>query len=266
MALINCPECGKEISDSSEKCIHCGYPLKPNAEKPKKKGKIGLIIAFLAIVVIVAVVVVIVFGKGAGKQTCKAEGCTNPVYSNGYCMEHYGQARSGQDVTVETDKGDQTQAGEGFEEDSVQTISFSKNDKITTDSCEFTLTGYTIASKIEPSNFDGYYYHYYEASSGNVYIDVKFSIKNKATTDVKQADILKSVKIIYDNDYEYRCSFVTVGKDGDFEGYTTLYSISPLETMEYHMLVEVPNEVKSSSASLVCRVEVDGATYECVLR
>ena len=25
--LINCPECGREISDSVEKCIHCGFPL-----------------------------------------------------------------------------------------------------------------------------------------------------------------------------------------------------------------------------------------------
>lgn len=28
--LIKCPECGKEISDKSERCIHCGYPLKSN--------------------------------------------------------------------------------------------------------------------------------------------------------------------------------------------------------------------------------------------
>lgn len=27
MGLINCPECGKEISNKSETCIHCGYPL-----------------------------------------------------------------------------------------------------------------------------------------------------------------------------------------------------------------------------------------------
>ena len=27
MALIKCPECGKEISDKSKHCIHCGYPL-----------------------------------------------------------------------------------------------------------------------------------------------------------------------------------------------------------------------------------------------
>jgi ribosomal protein L37E len=30
MALIKCPECGKEISDQSKVCIHCGYPLDTN--------------------------------------------------------------------------------------------------------------------------------------------------------------------------------------------------------------------------------------------
>lgn len=28
MALIICPECGKQISDEAEHCIGCGYPLK----------------------------------------------------------------------------------------------------------------------------------------------------------------------------------------------------------------------------------------------
>jgi hypothetical protein len=27
MALINCPECSKEISDKATMYIHCGYPL-----------------------------------------------------------------------------------------------------------------------------------------------------------------------------------------------------------------------------------------------
>ena len=31
MALINCPECGREVSDKAFQCIHCGYPLRnPN--------------------------------------------------------------------------------------------------------------------------------------------------------------------------------------------------------------------------------------------
>lgn len=35
MALIKCPECEREISDKAEKCIHCGYPLKPQQQIPK---------------------------------------------------------------------------------------------------------------------------------------------------------------------------------------------------------------------------------------
>lgn len=39
MALIKCPECGKEISDKSHQCIHCGYPLEEIevASKPVMK-------------------------------------------------------------------------------------------------------------------------------------------------------------------------------------------------------------------------------------
>ncbi len=279
MALINCPECGKEISDSSDKCIHCGYPLKVNVEKPKKK-KAVIIVIIVVIVVIVLIALAIAgfifFGsKLKNNKMCQVEGCNNPIYTNGYCIDHYGQKKQGEEITTSNENSvnsDETEytvgegIEEGFEEDEVQVVSFTKNSKITTDSCEFTLKGYSIASKIEPSNFSGYYYHYYEASSGNVYVDIKFSIKNLAKSDVEQAEILKSVKLIYDEDYEYNCFFVTVDKDGDFEGFTSLYSISPLETLEYHMLVEVPSEIKSSSKSLVCRVEADGTTYECVLR
>ena len=33
MALINCPECNKEISDKSECCINCGYKLQKRESK-----------------------------------------------------------------------------------------------------------------------------------------------------------------------------------------------------------------------------------------
>ena len=39
MALINCPECGKEISDKATNCPHCGYPIsEPSipASEPQK--------------------------------------------------------------------------------------------------------------------------------------------------------------------------------------------------------------------------------------
>ena len=42
MALINCPECGKEISDKSKVCIHCGYPISEEIVEKKDKVKTGL--------------------------------------------------------------------------------------------------------------------------------------------------------------------------------------------------------------------------------
>lgn len=38
MALIKCPECGEKISDKSERCIHCGYPLS-NIKPPEEEKR-----------------------------------------------------------------------------------------------------------------------------------------------------------------------------------------------------------------------------------
>lgn len=55
MALINCPECGKEISDTASKCPHCGYVLKSiikNISGNKKK-----LMATTVVIIIVACIV-----------------------------------------------------------------------------------------------------------------------------------------------------------------------------------------------------------------
>jgi len=58
MALVRCPECGKEVSSDAQHCIHCGKPLK------KKKGSsIGnaciLIIAVPIIIVVIGLIVIL---------------------------------------------------------------------------------------------------------------------------------------------------------------------------------------------------------------
>ena len=38
MALVNCPECGREnISDTAEQCPACGYSVKKHFDKEKAK-------------------------------------------------------------------------------------------------------------------------------------------------------------------------------------------------------------------------------------
>ena len=45
MALINCPECGNQMSDTAKKCTHCGYKTK----KLNKKVIWGIILIILGI-------------------------------------------------------------------------------------------------------------------------------------------------------------------------------------------------------------------------
>ncbi len=67
MALIKCPECGKEISDKARKCISCGYPLRQDIiaednitikqENQSRKSNLkfiipGIIIVFILIIFI----------------------------------------------------------------------------------------------------------------------------------------------------------------------------------------------------------------------
>ena len=61
MAIIQCPECGREMSDKAEKCIHCGCPLdgavqnadvtapKTKNSKGKTGGVLGAFVVFFLI-------------------------------------------------------------------------------------------------------------------------------------------------------------------------------------------------------------------------
>lgn len=71
MALIDCEECGKEVSDKATACIHCGAPIekeeeyappssdkyktKFKPEKPKKKGSLGKTIFVIIAVFILTI-------------------------------------------------------------------------------------------------------------------------------------------------------------------------------------------------------------------
>ena len=53
MALINCPECGRQVSDKAAVCPHCGVTI---AAKPRKSNRAPIIIT--AAVIALAIVAV----------------------------------------------------------------------------------------------------------------------------------------------------------------------------------------------------------------
>lgn len=76
MALINCPECGKEISDEAKTCPNCGKPLRKSKEKKKiNKKAVIIIFTIIGLVVIGGVVGFICYRNSPGytiKQYVKA--------------------------------------------------------------------------------------------------------------------------------------------------------------------------------------------------
>lgn len=56
MALIKCPECGKEISNTAHKCINCGYSLKIKKEISKRTLK-KVIVCIVVLLLLMAMVV-----------------------------------------------------------------------------------------------------------------------------------------------------------------------------------------------------------------
>ena len=67
MSLINCPECGAKISDKSDKCVKCGYPLKNATEiNGSKKKKIVLLITLIVVVAIAIILIYFINKKEDG--------------------------------------------------------------------------------------------------------------------------------------------------------------------------------------------------------
>ena len=73
MALINCPECGKEVSDKATSCPKCGAPTEygkkeTKKERIKKKGNVqgaGCLIMILALILgftVLGIPFAIIFG------------------------------------------------------------------------------------------------------------------------------------------------------------------------------------------------------------
>lgn len=93
MALINCPECGREISEMAKSCPHCGCPIqKPTEnkgssskskkthnsenrnEKPKKKGSCLKIILIVLAALMVLIVLIGIIGGGEDKPVAEKTG------------------------------------------------------------------------------------------------------------------------------------------------------------------------------------------------
>lgn len=85
MALIKCPECGKEVSDKAGKCPNCGCPV---GTPSNKKSKTPIIIAVIAVLVVCIIGVIFIVKNQEPKlpelndKEKYALGCIEKIYNN----------------------------------------------------------------------------------------------------------------------------------------------------------------------------------------
>lgn len=78
MALIKCPECGKEISDAAESCPNCGYPIKgqqqigdsdglgKGQETKKLKTVLFIVVGIILVVIVFYMIIYQIIAKDEG--------------------------------------------------------------------------------------------------------------------------------------------------------------------------------------------------------
>lgn len=83
MALINCKECGKEVSSEAELCPHCGVRINP-AKAPQQKPPGCLKVIFVSAAIIMAISFIGSFSgyQGQGKPAANDKEAT----LRGLCM------------------------------------------------------------------------------------------------------------------------------------------------------------------------------------
>ena len=139
----------------------------------------------------------------------------------------------------------------------------SAGEMISNESQEITINSVSLSYKVEPSDTSGFY-TYYTASEGNVFIDVDMSVKNLQKQDLS-CDEIFSITADYNNGYIYK-GFPIVNDATTGFTYANISVITPLETKGMHYLIECPQEVEESNLPLFLLINLDGITYQYLIR
>ena len=82
MALIKCPECGKEISDKARRCPKCGYSLSNEFNKKKKSFSFKVLVICIGIFIAIAIFYLISQIMGGNDESINNETTNNETTNN----------------------------------------------------------------------------------------------------------------------------------------------------------------------------------------
>jgi hypothetical protein len=108
MALINCPECKREVSNTAVTCPHCGFHLKKPEEKAaihpiktRKKSRLGIVFKALGVIGVI-VILAALFVKYKPSSNVSIPPATVNQYTEKYA--------GGYTIVVKGNSGESTEA------------------------------------------------------------------------------------------------------------------------------------------------------------
>lgn len=128
------------------------------------------------------------------------------------------------------------------------------------DYAELTALHAEFAAQVKPPKASGFYSYYEVKDPNKVYAHISFSYKNLLTIG-KNADEAISVRLIYDNTYEYRGFSTIESNNGSDFTYANISKIDPLTTERIHYLIEVPAEIEDNGLPVVFVVRMNDTDY-----
>lgn len=131
---------------------------------------------------------------------------------------------------------------------------------------EVTIKETGFKQDIVPKNPQSFYSHYQVEDTNNTYFYLIVEAKNISAISLR-ADKVGSVKMKYNNKYEYS-TFATFEESGgkDFT-YTNITSIKPLTTGTLYYLVQVPKTIADETDTPVCaEIKVNDNIYKLNIR
>lgn len=232
MALIKCPECGKEISDKATTCPSCGCPVRqappplvPGGQMPppmvpsapKKKGQSLLTFLLVFVLIVGLLTVVATFSR---KDSAERSG------SNG------------------SPDAPQESVPSGSDED--PDLPLNVNDEGILKDWSVTVTNVEIVDKIQQGE-----YFSFNPAEGHKYLRVDCTVTNNGTDAGRFLSTIAAAghataKILYQDTYEYSSTNLLGCTE---ELHDT--SFNPLSTKEGIIAFEIPDSVASSDEELI---------------
>lgn len=229
MALVNCPECNKEVSEKARVCPNCGYPLLKNRVKLSenrkkmfsKKTKIGIIITITAILTCIIIAYEFDTSNRVDYMTRNCEMYLESKYDSNFSLkEIVDKDRNSIEAhfvcdsfpdyviyaTCEKDKKDDYK----YEDNYMMYYYKNKTIEEMTRVANEIYKSFKIIYKIpDVTSFKDYGYDTtFETfiSDGNTFIPIEVFLDETNSTETKDTDIIKLQNALMQKNYNVMCS------------------------------------------------------------